>query len=183
MQGRRAVGIKGFLTFLTLRSHGKQNHSRQTGHQRAHRGSARLNRAHMVELVRQCAALHRHGHRVVLVTSGAIAAGREHLGHPPLAPTLPNKQMLAAVGQTQLIRVWQDLFNLYGLHIGQMLLTRADWKTGSATSMPATPCAPCSITASSPSSTRTTPWPLPRSRWGTTTTSPPVPPSWRMRTC
>lgn len=34
--------------------------------------------------------------------------------------------MLAAVGQTQLIRVWQDLFNLYGLHIGQMLLTRAD---------------------------------------------------------
>ncbi len=45
---------------------------------------------------------------------------------PPLAPTLPNKQMLAAVGQTQLIRVWQDLFNLYGLHIGQMLLTRAD---------------------------------------------------------
>ena len=83
-------------------------------------GSARLNRAHMVELVRQCAALHRHGHRVVLVTSGAIAAGREHLGHPPLAPTLPNKQMLAAVGQTQLIRVWQDLFNLYGLHIGQM---------------------------------------------------------------
>ena len=38
-------------------------------------GSARLNRAHMVELVRQCAALHRHGHRVVLVTSGAIAAG------------------------------------------------------------------------------------------------------------
>ncbi|AZU49475.1 gamma-glutamyl kinase [Aeromonas hydrophila] len=43
-----------------------------------------------------------------------------------MAPTLPNKQMLAAVGQTQLIRVWQDLFNLYGLHIGQMLLTRAD---------------------------------------------------------
>lgn len=89
-------------------------------------GSSRLNRAHMVELVRQCAALHRDGHQVVVVTSGAIAAGREHLGHPVLAPTLPNKQMLAAVGQTQIIRVWQDLFNLYGLHIGQMLLTRAD---------------------------------------------------------
>ncbi|MDO2947517.1 glutamate 5-kinase [Aeromonas simiae] len=89
-------------------------------------GSSRLNRAHMVELVRQCAALHRDGHQVVVVTSGAIAAGREHLGHPSLAPTLANKQMLAAVGQTQIIRVWQDLFNLYGLHIGQMLLTRAD---------------------------------------------------------
>jgi glutamate 5-kinase len=89
-------------------------------------GSSQLNRAHMVELVRQCAALHRQGHRVVLVSSGAIAAGRAHLGHPPLAPTLTNKQMLAAVGQTQLIRVWQDLFNLYDLHVGQMLLTRAD---------------------------------------------------------
>ena len=71
--------------------------------------------------------------------------------------------MLAAVGQTQLIRVWQDLFNLYGLHIGQMLLTRADLEDGERYSMPAIPCVPCSITASFPSSTRTTPWPPPRS--------------------
>ncbi|MGL5949266.1 MAG: glutamate 5-kinase [Aeromonas sp.] len=89
-------------------------------------GSKQLDRAHMVEIVRQCAALHHLGHRVVVVTSGAIAAGRELLGQPPLAPTLPNKQMLAAVGQTQLIRLWQDLFALYGLQVGQMLLTRAD---------------------------------------------------------
>jgi len=53
----------------------------------------------MVELVRQCAALHRHGHRVVVVTSGAIAAGREKLNYPDLPPTISNKQMLAAVGQ------------------------------------------------------------------------------------
>ena len=45
-------------------------------------GSRRLNRAHMVELVRQCAQLHAAGHRIVIVTSGAIAAGREHLGYP-----------------------------------------------------------------------------------------------------
>lgn len=43
-------------------------------------GSRRLNRAHIVELVRQCAQLHAAGHRIVIVTSGAIAAGREHLG-------------------------------------------------------------------------------------------------------
>jgi len=42
-------------------------------------GSRRLNRAHMVELVRQCAQLHAAGHRIIIVTSGAIAAGREHL--------------------------------------------------------------------------------------------------------
>ncbi|PLN25718.1 glutamate 5-kinase, partial [Klebsiella pneumoniae] len=37
-------------------------------------GSRRLNRAHIVELVRQCAQLHAMGHRIVIVTSGAIAA-------------------------------------------------------------------------------------------------------------
>ena len=52
-------------------------------------GSRRLNRAHIVELVRQCAQLHAMGHRIVIVTSGAIAAGREHLGYlncPPPSP-------------------------------------------------------------------------------------------------
>ena len=43
-------------------------------------GSRRLNRAHIVELVRQCAQLHAAGHRIVIVTSGAIAAGREPNG-------------------------------------------------------------------------------------------------------
>ena len=51
-------------------------------------GSRRLNRAHIVELVRQCAQLHAMGHRIVIVTSGAIAAGREHLGYPELPATI-----------------------------------------------------------------------------------------------
>ncbi len=89
-------------------------------------GSPRLDRAHMVELVRQMARLHQAGVEIVLVTSGAIAAGREHLGFPQLSDSLSAKQMLAAVGQSQLIRAWETLFNLYGLHVGQILLTRAD---------------------------------------------------------
>lgn len=52
-------------------------------------GSRRLNRAHIVELVRQCAQQHAKGHRIVIVTSGAIAAGREHLGYPNYRPPLP----------------------------------------------------------------------------------------------
>jgi glutamate 5-kinase len=80
----------------------------------------------MVELVRQCALARRQGHRVIVVTSGAIAAGRELLGYPELPGTVSNKQMLAAVGQSKLIQVWEQLFALYGLHVGQMLLTRAD---------------------------------------------------------
>jgi len=89
-------------------------------------GTAKLDRAHMVEIVRQCAILHKQGHHIVVVTSGAIAAGKEHLNMPDIEPTVANKQMLAAVGQGQLVREWENLFKIYGLHVGQMLLTRAD---------------------------------------------------------
>ncbi|WP_428811270.1 glutamate 5-kinase [Vibrio makurazakiensis] len=89
-------------------------------------GTLALDRAHMVELVRQCAELKKQGHSVVMVSSGAIAAGREHLGYPALPNSMASKQLLAAVGQSQLIQAWESLFAIYGLKIGQMLLTRAD---------------------------------------------------------
>lgn len=89
-------------------------------------GTKSLNRAHMVEIVRQCARAQAAGHRVVVVTSGAIAAGREHLGYPDLPKSVASKQLLAAVGQSRLIQTWERLFSIYEVHIGQMLLTRAD---------------------------------------------------------
>jgi len=89
-------------------------------------GTAKLDRAQMVEIVRQCALLHQQGHSIIVVTSGAIAAGKEHLNMPHIEATIANKQMLAAVGQGQLISEWENLFRIYGLHVGQMLLTRAD---------------------------------------------------------
>ncbi len=89
-------------------------------------GTRRLDRSQMVEIARQCAALRLQGCEVIVVTSGAIAAGRERLDHPALPPTVAAKQMLAAVGQGWLMHVWESLFDIYGLHVGQMLLTRAD---------------------------------------------------------
>lgn len=89
-------------------------------------GTAALDQANMIELVRQCAQLKKQGHSVVVVSSGAIAAGREHLGYPQLPNVMSSKQLLAAVGQSHLIQVWESLFAIYGLKIGQMLLTRAD---------------------------------------------------------
>jgi glutamate 5-kinase len=80
----------------------------------------------MVELARQCAILHQEGGEIILCSSGAIASGRERLSFPELAPTLANKQMLAAVGQSRLMQMWEHFFDIYGLHVGQMLLTRAD---------------------------------------------------------
>lgn len=89
-------------------------------------GSNKINRAHLVEIIRQCAKLKRQGHKIIIVTSGAIAAGRESLGYPTLPKNMATKQMLAAVGQSVLIQVWEQLFELYDISIGQMLLTRAD---------------------------------------------------------
>ena len=88
-------------------------------------GTDKLDKAHMVELVRQCCELKKQGHQVVMVSSGAVAAGREQL-LKPCGRSILDKQMLAAIGQGQLIHTWQSLFALYGVNVGQMLLTRAD---------------------------------------------------------
>lgn len=89
-------------------------------------GSLKLNLPHMMDIVRQLSELHQAGFRLVIVTSGAIAAGRHYLNHPQLPPTIASKQLLAAVGQSQLIQTWEKLFAIYDIHIGQILLTRAD---------------------------------------------------------
>ena len=88
-------------------------------------GTPRLDRAHMVELVRQCASAHAD-HEIIICSSGAIAAGREKLDFPELPSTVTSKQLLAAVGQTRLIRTWENFFRIYDIHVGQVLLTRAD---------------------------------------------------------
>jgi glutamate 5-kinase len=89
-------------------------------------GTPYLDRPHLVELARQCAALHRAGHELILCSSGAIAAGRERLGFPDLPPTVTSKQMLAAVGQSRLMLMWERFFEIYAIQVGQILLTRAD---------------------------------------------------------
>ena len=66
-------------------------------------GTRRLDRRRILEIVRQSALLHDAGHHVVIVSSGAIAAGREALGHPALDRSVPAKQMLAAVGQGRVL--------------------------------------------------------------------------------
>lgn len=89
-------------------------------------GTTKLNRPHMMEIVRQITQLHQAGFRMIIVTSGAMAAGRHYLNHPQLPPTIASKQLLAAVGQSQLIQTWEQLFSIYDIHIGQILLSRAD---------------------------------------------------------
>jgi glutamate 5-kinase len=80
----------------------------------------------MVDLVRQMSILHTDGKDVVLVTSGAIAAGKERLNFPQFPKDIPAKQMLAAIGQPRLMAIYEQLFNLYGIAMAQVLLTRTD---------------------------------------------------------
>jgi glutamate 5-kinase len=89
-------------------------------------GTGRLDRPRVVDLVRQVAHLHHNGHQVVLVSSGAIAAGAEHVGGATRRKNIAYKQMLAAVGQGRLLALYAQLFDLYELTVAQALLTRSD---------------------------------------------------------
>lgn len=64
---------------------------------------------------------------VVLVTSGAVAAGTGRLGLKEGPRNMPEKQAAAAVGQGFLLQTYEQLFNQYGKTVGQLLLTRGDF--------------------------------------------------------
>jgi glutamate 5-kinase len=89
-------------------------------------GTSKLNHEKMADLVNQIASLHKQGVEVIVVTSGAIAAGREKLGLPRKVRGIPYKQVLASVGQGRLMNVYERLFDQHGITVAQALLTRAD---------------------------------------------------------
>ena len=80
----------------------------------------------VIELARQIAALLAEGNQMILVSSGAVAAGRERLGFPNLPKDIPAKQMLAAIGQPRLMSFYEQIFGFYGITVAQVLLTRTD---------------------------------------------------------
>ena len=84
-------------------------------------GSKKLDRAHMLEIVRVVHKLVEQHAKVILVSSGAMAAGRELLGYPDLPKDVRYKQMLASIGQVKLIEEWAQLFSIYSLNVGQIL--------------------------------------------------------------
>lgn len=90
------------------------------------RRTAHLNRQGMLEVVQQIARLHQQGHEVVVVSSGAQAAGKERLGFPDFGRSVPAKQMLAAVGQGRLMHLYSELFDIFEIVVAQVLLTRDD---------------------------------------------------------
>ena len=77
-------------------------------------------------LAAELAALRQAGREVVLVSSGAIALGVAALGLGARPRKMARLQAAAAVGQSRLLRHWEDAFAAHGLAAAQLLLTHAD---------------------------------------------------------
>ncbi len=83
-----------------------------------------LNLMKIEKLVRVISDLKGAGKEVVLVSSGAIAAGRQALGHHNRPVTISEKQAFAAVGQARIMMVYQKIFAEYNQIAAQVLLTK-----------------------------------------------------------
>jgi len=88
--------------------------------------TGRLNRGWLETLVADVVRLRRQGKEVVLVSSGAIALGRRHLGLPRGALRLEESQAAAAVGQIRLAHAYKELLEAQGVPVAQVLLTLED---------------------------------------------------------
>ena len=89
-----------------------------------HVETGEVNLMKIEKLVRVISDLRGQGKDVVLVSSGAIAAGRQALGHHRKPDTLAEKQAFAAVGQARLMMIYQKLFAEYNQTAAQVLLTK-----------------------------------------------------------
>lgn len=88
--------------------------------------TGRLNRAWLETLADDIATATSRGQQVIVVSSGAIALGRRHLGLEPGKLRLDESQAAAAVGQIRLARAWQEILEDRGLAVAQVLLTLED---------------------------------------------------------
>jgi glutamate 5-kinase len=89
-------------------------------------GTGKLDLEVMASLVGQVAELHREAREVIVVSSGAMAAGRQKLGVSDEDKEVPLKQVLASVGQSRLMHAYEQLFSWHDITVAQALLTRGD---------------------------------------------------------
>jgi len=85
-----------------------------------------LSREVFDRMAREIAGAKKAGYEVVIVSSGAIAAGMERLDFTEKPKTIPQKQAAAAIGQSALMWNYERAFSSYGEKVAQILLTRDD---------------------------------------------------------
>lgn len=86
------------------------------------------NEDRMRKLTEEIAALSREGREIVVVSSGAVAAGRSLVKVSEKSDEVEARQLLASVGQVQLIRRYADLFKTHDLVCSQVLVTKEDFR-------------------------------------------------------
>lgn len=86
--------------------------------------TGRLNIRRVEQLVKNIADLHNAGHEIIIVSSGSIALGVAKLGLMERPKDTPSRQACAAVGQCELMYLYDKLFSDYGLTVAQVLLTK-----------------------------------------------------------
>ena len=89
-----------------------------------HHRTGRLNIRRVEKLVKTLADIYNAGHEVMLVSSGAIGLGMGKLGMMERPKDTPGKQACAAVGQCELMNLYDNLFADYSITVAQMLLTK-----------------------------------------------------------
>ena len=80
------------------------------------------------QLVAQLAELKRQGLEIIVVSSGAVAAGRSLITLPPKADAVRSRQLLAAVGQVRLLSRYAELLAGHQLLCAQVLVTKEDFR-------------------------------------------------------
>lgn len=88
--------------------------------------SGSLNIRHVEELCKVMSDLKNAGHEIILISSGAIGMGVGKLGLKERPSDMPTKQAAAAVGQCELMYVYDKYFSEYGHTVAQILLTGND---------------------------------------------------------
>lgn len=86
----------------------------------------RLNEVWIKNFAKQVASLFKEGRQVIVVSSGAIAAGMGLLGMKKRPKSLPEQQACAALGQGYLMKMYEEYFKKNGFHAAQILLTWED---------------------------------------------------------
>lgn len=89
-------------------------------------GTDRLDTGIMSNLTDQVARLYQDGYQILIVTSGAVTAGRARLQLTKEDRNIPFKQVLASLGQSQLMQIYENLLDRHGIKVAQALLTRQD---------------------------------------------------------
>ena len=86
--------------------------------------TGKLNIRRMTNLVRVISDLHNSGKEIILVSSGAVGLGSGKLGLSSKPKETKMKQAVAAVGQCELMHIYDDMFEKYSVTVGQILLTK-----------------------------------------------------------